>query len=376
MPTAMAAMATRRPPPSFSALFSIGPVQEALFETLTRPQLLKLVRTLSTECRDWVDAELRHADASGLAIRPADLAAGLQVPLLQHFVRIEGARVLLPAAEYLLEGDRENAAHLLNELRPARPADFGRRLQPRGSWQGEDGAVRTLSQLHAYTAYNQALAAHRRWEPEWRQGYGPLCCAADVTLVGEEGVVIEGDLIRLEVETKGVHVESLHLPMGVDIRVGGSLTLTKCVSTGRGSNIAEKASLVMVDSRVFGCGGSGVGCAGKMKATRCTFEENDGFGVYVDGEKASAELVDCVIHKNDDGLVACYGAKVALRGGTVSGNKGGGVVASDKGSKVTVSKEQPTVCKNNERHDWATEGRGVLEGVAEEKITRWNTYTS
>ena len=46
--TAMAAMATRHPPPSFSTMFSIGPAQEALF-SMTRPQL---VRTLSAECRD------------------------------------------------------------------------------------------------------------------------------------------------------------------------------------------------------------------------------------------------------------------------------------------------------------------------------------
>jgi len=48
-------------PPSFSTLFSIGPAQEALFSTLTRVELLLSVRTLCTECRDWVDAELLHA---------------------------------------------------------------------------------------------------------------------------------------------------------------------------------------------------------------------------------------------------------------------------------------------------------------------------
>ena len=48
-------------PPSFSMLFSIGPAQEALLSTLTRVELLLRVRTLSTECRDWVDAELLHA---------------------------------------------------------------------------------------------------------------------------------------------------------------------------------------------------------------------------------------------------------------------------------------------------------------------------
>ena len=52
-------------PPSFSALFSIGLVQESMFGNLTRPQLLRLVRTLNRECRDWCDADLRHCDAGG-----------------------------------------------------------------------------------------------------------------------------------------------------------------------------------------------------------------------------------------------------------------------------------------------------------------------
>jgi len=47
--------------PSFSTLFSIGPAQEALFGNLTRIDLLLSVRTLSTECKEWVAAELSTA---------------------------------------------------------------------------------------------------------------------------------------------------------------------------------------------------------------------------------------------------------------------------------------------------------------------------
>ena len=40
-------------------------------------------------------------------------------------------------------------------------------------------------------------------------------------------------------------------------------------------------------------------------------------------------------------------------------------------SMITVSTEQPTISKHNERHDWVVVERGgVLEGVAAEKITR------
>jgi len=38
-----------------------------------------------------------------------------QTRLLRRFARIAGARVMLREAEYLLEGDRTNVAHLLNE---------------------------------------------------------------------------------------------------------------------------------------------------------------------------------------------------------------------------------------------------------------------
>jgi len=235
-------------------------------------------------------------------MRPADLAAGIQVALLRHFAKIEGARVLLSRVMYVLE---------------------------------------------------------------WRLGYGPLQIAANVTLVGE-GAVLSGGAARLEVEAEGVRFESLDLPRGADVRTGGSLTMSKCASTGDVITVEEGARLAMEDTRVFRCGIGGVDCCGKLKLTRCTVEDNSYCGVLVGGEEASAELVHCVIRKNgQDGLVA-ERAKVTLRGGTVSGNKRDGVVASGEGVKITVSKEQPTICKDNERHDWLSEDGGVLEGVAEE----------
>ena len=154
-------------PPSFSTLFSIGPAQESVFGNLTRPQLLKLVRTLCRECRDWVDSELRHCDAGGLTIRPADLAyPGIQVALLHHFVSIEGARVLLPAAEFaLVEGDEENLFHLLNEPRGERSGlrQLRKLNEPlNGSLCGKPGATGCRSGARA--------SAARRWRSRlgWR----------------------------------------------------------------------------------------------------------------------------------------------------------------------------------------------------------------
>ena len=45
----------------FSALFSIGPVQEALFSTLTTAELLLKFEGLNRECKSWVDDEVLHA---------------------------------------------------------------------------------------------------------------------------------------------------------------------------------------------------------------------------------------------------------------------------------------------------------------------------
>ena len=141
-------------------------------------------------------------------MRPADIRSALQVG-------IEGARVVLPAAEYALTG----------------------------------------------------RAGHANG--------GPLAIAAGVTLVGQEGVVLSG-ADRPVVGSEGVSFVSLHLPRGATIGSltahGGSLTMTKCTST-MGSIYADKGtSLVMEDSRMFGCRSQGMICRGDVKATRCTIE--------------------------------------------------------------------------------------------------------
>ena len=176
-----------KPPPAFSALFSIGLVQEQLFAKLTRVQLLRKVRGLNCECRDWVDAELRHCDAGGLTMRPSDLLAGLPVPLLRRFASIAGARVVLPPATYELT----------------------------------------------------------------EEGGGALEISAGVTLVGQKGVVLSGARLALglHVQTEGVSFESMHLPQGVRIGLpqgggtAGSLTMTHCTSTGQSIEVSADSSL-------------------------------------------------------------------------------------------------------------------------------------
>ena len=64
-------------------------------------------------------------------------------------------------------------------------------------------------------AYNTWLG----WEPEWREGYGPLQIAVGVTIVGQElhGVQLEGDQARLQVRTESVRFVSMTFPRGVEI---------------------------------------------------------------------------------------------------------------------------------------------------------------
>jgi len=120
---------------------------------------------------------------------------------------------------------------------------------------------------------------------------------------------LEGDhdTIRLVVESEGVSFVTLHLPRGVRVSGSltmtgrcGSLTMTKCTSTGRSIDVEPGASLVTEDTLVFGNsgwgGGGGVSCRGEMTATRCIVDDNRSTGVSVIG--GSAELVDCVIRKN------------------------------------------------------------------------------
>ena len=193
------------PPPTFSALLSIGPVQEALFSTLTTVELLLQVAPLSREGKQWVGDELLRAgggDVLGHGIRAADVAAGIHVKLLHRFAVVPRARVLLAPATYrLVAGDKENAAHLLNGLRPADPA-----------W-GSEG-------------YAEAEAAYITWVPQWRLGFGPLELAAGVKLVGQEGVELDCEQVGLKAHAaraEGASIVSVHFPQGVEIDAPGPL---------------------------------------------------------------------------------------------------------------------------------------------------------
>jgi len=177
-------------------------------------------------------------------VQEADVVAGHHVKLLKLLVAMENRVVRLARGEYeLLKGDVSNAEHNSNTS-----------LYP----------------------------------PVWRAGYGPPQIAAGVSIVGQEGVVLSGWHARLKVSTKGVSFDSME---------GGSLTMTRCTSAGEISTDAN-TSLVMEDSRVSGSNGNGVHCHGKLKATRCTFEDNRYCGTCFRGSGGLAQLVDCVMRKN------------------------------------------------------------------------------
>jgi len=250
-----------RPAPTFSALFTIGPVQEALFATLSHVELLQKVRTLNKEGKQWVDDELLHAGgggALGRGVRAADVVAGIHVALLHRFAAVPGTRVqLMPAVYELVAGDEEDAAHLLNGLRPAHPPGF-------------------QSDAPNYAILAEARAAWRAWKPQWRLGYGPLELAAGVTIVGQDGVELDCEAVGVQA-TQGARIVSVHFPQGMVLR-GRSLTIEKwisagplimemCTATGRAiDNSGSSQTLVMEDCRViFG---------GQVKLMDCVVRNN------------------------------------------------------------------------------------------------------
>ena len=294
-------------PPSFIALFSIGPVQEALFGSLTTVELLLKVRALNRQGRQWVEAELLHAggeDALGRAIRAADIASGIHVALLRRFAAVPGARVLLYQAVYELEGDVGNEQHLLNVPRGDLPL-----FKPDliAFIKGPDGA------------FEEAYAACRDSLPKWREGYGPLQIAADVTLVGQEGTVLSGNEYSYAPAGRGLN---RHLP----VTSKGVSFVSMHFGVANGDGAAND---------------DGVRCNGKLTATRCTVENNGGSGVIVGGElgresaECSVELADSVIRQNRKQGVHVYAGKVMLRGGTIDENHNG--VCAWNGAKVTVA---------------------------------------
>ena len=146
----------------FDDVLGVQDYRFVIFDSITLPDLLRLrVDTLS---RGWVDGYLERVGV--YTIRSVDVAAGLQLGLLRRFCSIEGARIVLPAATYVLQ---------------------------RGP-------------LFLPTAANG----------------GMLQIAAHVALVGQEGVVLTGNRARMLVRCKGVRFESMHLPWGVDIATRGA----------------------------------------------------------------------------------------------------------------------------------------------------------
>ena len=84
--------------------------------------------------------------------------------------------------------------------------------------------------------------------------------------------------------------------------------------------------------------------------TRCTVEDSGGFGVYVYGERGTAELVDCVSRKNGGDGVRAFITKVMLRGDTICENGEDGV-STDGPAKIRVASAEEgkaqTVSENN-----------------------------
>jgi len=253
--------------------------------------------------------------------------------------------------------------------------------------------VRVVFGIDPLTPSEQAAAfgAAAFWEPQWRLGYGPLRIAAGVTLVGQEGVVLKGQA-RLVVKSMGVSFVSVHLPQGVAVEWGGSLTMSKCTSTGKVIQVESGARLVMEDCHIYGSAvqaalynfvggvdcdpvrlGDGVHCSGTMVATRCTFAQNGRHGVAV-SRGGQVELVKCAIRKNGGHGVsvsaALGGATAVLRGGTSSENAQHGTFAHS-GANITVAEaeEEDTeqfVSKGNTLEDWASDGnpRNQIAGLA------------
>jgi len=95
---------------------------------------------------------------------------------------------------------------------------------------------------------------------------------------------------RLLVKSEGASFVSMHLPRGMIVGMDGSLTMTKCTSTGEDIDSRVGGSLAMEDSRVYGSRSTGVTCQGDAKLTRCTVENNNGIGVFNFGRSGSQHL--------------------------------------------------------------------------------------
>jgi len=360
--------------------------------------------------RGAVDAYLKRPVPDGILIRPIDVSNGKHVELLQGLCRMENLRIVLSPGVYNF-GDSNDPMHINNHPRPDQPDLLA--------------AAFPLS-----PAILEAQHVWEIWEPDWKQGFGPLQFAQGVTLVGQEGVELLGSASKMEVHCADVSFESLNFTAGLELKHdeedGGawyrpspapcSMTMTNCSVTNVPLKTGYRTDLVMRECRVFDVEmreegfehiSAGLVCDGNMTATQCTFEDNALHGILVTGSvgmwmrRTVIELVDCTIRRNGDiGLLVSDRADLTLRGGTISGNIGDGVAITGRawprasfpaldlppdeqdGESPIVTVSVPTdarqrvqtVSSDNGRFDWATEGHwqggplsGEIRGIPDEE---------
>jgi len=161
---------------------------------------------------------------------------------------------------------------------------------------------------------------------------GLRATAEGVTIVGQEGVDIAceergvGTGLQEHQGTRAaerVRFKSVHCSPGVVI-ASGSVTMSRCIVTGRQIHVLLDAFLDMEYCNAYEC----VSCIGKMVATRCSIEgqtpwsDTADHGVWVCGH---AKLSECAVHNDKACGVYANGGTVILSGGMISGNKWNGV---------------------------------------------------
>jgi len=191
---------------AFVRALAIGPVAEAIYGHLSRPQLMRL-GAACVELREWVDNFLAHENEHG--VRRADVSAGCHVAVLRKLAALPGRTVFLSPGEYCIDGDR-------NEL---------------GQWQPLSGfGAAAAARDHAN---RNAVAG------VWRRGYGPLEIAKGVRLVGRaEQVVFMGAEAAFLVHAVGIQLVGLDLP-GLTVGRTGQCGLHGCTVGGH----VDRASL-------------------------------------------------------------------------------------------------------------------------------------
>ena len=115
----------------------------------------------------------------------------------------------------------------------------------------------------------------------------------------------------------------------------------------------------MTDTRVCGSNGRGVDCDGDLTATRCIFEESGYCGLWIGSDfptEAAAELVDCVIRKNNGSGVAVNWGKLLMRGGTIRENGWHGVHVYHGGARSPLQRLQRTSYRPSARTIQSTTG--------------------